>query len=387
MSFRILFLIIIPIIIFVSYLNAQIVNINENNITLIDGKPFFPLGLYIGNSPTEILAMQELDEISDSPFNTILNYEINAGSIDQIRKYLDVVNKKGLKIIYSIKDFYEGTKYYPKKIDRYKGEEEITRGIIKEFRDHPAILAWYHNDELPEKYIPRLKGRYKLIKDLDKNHPTFSVIFQINNAKSYIDTTDIIGIDPYPIPNKPISLVSEWVRSINDGNISKKPIWIVLQAHNIGIYSKDKHRSPTYEEMKCMAYQAIVNGVKGIMFYSYFDLKRDPSGFDSRWSDVKRLGEEIKSLIPIILSTEKTPKVQILSGSKSIHFTTKYHNKNIYIIAVNVSDKPISAEFVIPSESKNAIVLYEDRTLDIEKYTLKDYFPPVAVKIYEIKVD
>ncbi len=59
MSFRILFLIIIAIINFVSYLNAQIVSVNEDNITLIDGKPFFPLGLYIGNSPAELLAMQE----------------------------------------------------------------------------------------------------------------------------------------------------------------------------------------------------------------------------------------------------------------------------------------------------------------------------------------
>ncbi len=120
-----------------------------------------------------------MDEIANSPFNTVLNYEINTGNIEQIRKYLDAVNKSGLKIIYSIKDFYEGTKYYPKKVDKYKGEKEMTRGIINEFKDHPAILAWYINDELPEKYISRLKDRYRLVKDLDKDHPTWSVIFRL----------------------------------------------------------------------------------------------------------------------------------------------------------------------------------------------------------------
>lgn len=386
MLFRI-FLVSVILAICVSDLHAQKVSINEDNITLVDGKPFFPLGLYVGNGPAEESAMQELNEISNSPFNTIINYEINVGSLEQIKNYLDAVDKNGLKIIYSIKDFYEGTKYYPKKIDRYKGEEEMTRGIIKEFKDHTAILAWYHNDELPEKYIPRLKSRYKLIKDLDKNHPTWSVIFQIGYAKPYINTTDIIGIDPYPIPNKSISLINEWIRAINEENTSKKPIWIALQAHNTSIYLKEKHRSPTYEEMRCMAYQAIVNGVKGIIFYSYFDLKRDPMGFDARWSDVKKLGEEIKRLIPIILSTEKAPKVQNLSNSKNIYFTTRYYNKNIYVIAVNVSNKSLFAEFVIPTESKNTIVLNEDESINIEKYILKDYFPPLGVKIYQIKVD
>lgn len=373
--------------IYIPDLYAQKVSINKDNITLVDGKPFFPLGLYIGNGPATKEAYQELDEISKSPFNTILNYEINSGNTEQIRNYLDAVNSSGLKIIYSIKDFYEGTKYYPKKLDKYKGEDEMTRGIINEFKDHPSILAWYHNDELPEKYTSRLKRRYKMIKDLDKNHPTWSVIFQINNAKSYLDTTDIIGIDPYPIPNKPISLVSDWIKIINDTSESKKPMWVALQAHNTSIYLKDNHRSPAYEEMRCMAYQAIVNEAKGLIFYSYFDLKRDPIGFEHRWADVEKLGSEIKSLIPIILSTEKATKVQILSGSKNIHYTTKYYNKNIYIIAVNISDKLMDAEFIVSTESKTAKVLNEDRYLNIEKYVLKDYFPPISVRIYEIKAD
>ncbi len=176
------------------------------------------------------------------------------------------------------------------------------------------------------------------------------------------------------------------MKTINDNYVSKKTLWVALQAHNTSIYLKDKHRSPTYEEMRCMAYQAIVNGAKGIVFYSYFDLKRDPIGFDKRWPDVKKLAEEIRSITPIILSTEKTPKVQILSGSRNIHFTVKYYNKNIYIIAVNISDKPMETKFIIPSESRYAMALFEDRILNIEKYILKDYFPPIGVRIYEIKV-
>jgi hypothetical protein len=361
------------------------VYIDDNNITIVNDKPFFPLGLYIASDPNTDSAIRELNEIADSPFNTIMNYKINTGGIEQIRRYLDAVNEHGLKLIYSLKDFYEGTKYFPGKVGHYKGEEEMTHGVITEFRRHPSILAWYLNDELPSKYIPRLTKRYKTVKSLDPDHPTWIVIYQINELKSYLDTTDIIGTDPYPISKKPIAMVGEWTKLTRKSAGTKKAVWMVPQAHNLGLYSKEKQDSPTFEQMRCMAYQCLVNGANGLIFYSYPDLKRDPSGFESRWNDVKRLGTEIKSLMPILLSTEPMPKVQLLSGAKNILFSAKYYDGKLYIMAVNTSDQPQNVDFVISEEVKNVKVLFEDRTITIEKYHLKDTFSPIAVHVYEVE--
>ena len=364
------------------------VHIDDNNATVVDGKPFFPLGLYVGSAPATREAVDELDEIADSPFNTILNYQISEGKAAQVRQYLDAVDEHGLKIIYSIKDFYQGTKYYPGRIWRYRGEEEMTRGVIGEFKDHPAILAWYLNDELPPKYIPRLASRYRLVKQLDPNHLTWMAVYQVKELEDYLRTTDVIGTDPYPIPDRPISMVSRWTRLTRQAAGPKRAIWMVTQMHNAGIYRSDgvEYPSPTLKEMRCMAYQCLVNGANGLMFYSFFDLKRDPLGFQSRWTDVKKLGREIEELIPILLSTEEPPKAQLSSGGQNIHFTTKRHDGKLYILAVNVSREEHDAEFVISTETKDAEVMFEDRTILIEKYRLKDKFQPVAVHVYRVEI-
>ena len=101
------------------------VYIDENNATIINGKPFFPLGLYVGYAPPTSKAYDVLEKVAGSPFNTILNYQINEGSIAQIRRYLDAANQHDLKVIYSIKDFYQGTKYYPRRVGRYSGELRV----------------------------------------------------------------------------------------------------------------------------------------------------------------------------------------------------------------------------------------------------------------------
>jgi len=360
------------------------VHIDDNNVTIVDSKPFFPLGLYTGSGPETDGAFKELDEIADSPFNTIMNYGINGGSIEQIRRYLDAANKRGIKVIYSLKDFYEGTRYYPGKVGDYRGEEEMTRGVVTEFKDHPAILAWYLNDELPAGYIPRLTRRYELVKKLDPDHPTWAVLYQVNELAPYLRTADIIGADPYPVPDKSISMAGEWTQLVRKAVGNREAVWMVPQAHNTSLYSETMHKGPTFDEMRCMAYQCLVNGANGLIFYSFFDLKRDPSGFESRWSDVKKLGNEIKGLTPVLLSSEDTPKVQ--SSTMNIHFSTKRLDDKIYIIAVNASDKELDAEFVIPTESKSAKVLSEDRSVPIEDYRIKDKFPPITVHVYEISL-
>jgi hypothetical protein len=364
------------------------VYIDDNNATIVGSKPFFPLGLYAGQGPASDEAISELDEIADSPFNVIMNYGINNGSIKQIRSYLDAVNERGLKIIYSIKDFYRGTKYYPREVGPYRGEEEMTRGVIREFRDHPAILAWYLNDELPRSYIPRLTQRYRLVKQLDPNHPAWIVLYQVDELKFYLNTTDVMGADPYPISRRPISMASEWTQKTRKAAGSRKAVWMVSQAHNLGIYDDgdSEYTSPTFEEMRCMAYQCLVNGANGLIFYSFFDLKRDPLGFDKRWAEVKKLGAEIKSLMPVLLSTEEPPRVQLVKGSQYIHFSTKRHDGKLYILAVNVSREEQDAEFIISAEVEDAKVLFEERSVSMEKYRLTDKFQPIAAHVYEIQM-
>ncbi|NQT88459.1 hypothetical protein HQ560_16955, partial [bacterium] len=124
------------------------VYVDKQKRLIAEGKPFFPLGIYLGPTEDEHLA-----RIARAGFNTILCYGYGQGK--NPRAYLDRAQKHGLRVIYSIKDLYEGSKYY-----RPRGglsDIETMRKCIDDLRDHPAILAWYTNDELSPTWLPKLQ--------------------------------------------------------------------------------------------------------------------------------------------------------------------------------------------------------------------------------------
>jgi hypothetical protein len=63
------------------------------------------------------------------------------------RQQMDLAHKPGLKVIYSIKDWYAGSQWCPPSIRTIGDEEPQVRARVREFRNHPALLAWYLNDE------------------------------------------------------------------------------------------------------------------------------------------------------------------------------------------------------------------------------------------------
>ena len=83
--------------------------IDSRNRFLLNGDPFFPLGLYVVECPNGAY-LTELDEIADSPFDTLVNYGVNfcttPGDVshEQILSYLDALRDKNLKLIYSLKE-------------------------------------------------------------------------------------------------------------------------------------------------------------------------------------------------------------------------------------------------------------------------------------------
>lgn len=73
---------------------------------------------------------------------------------------------------------------------------------VTSFRDHPATLMWYLNDELGPALVPILESHQQLVQGLDYNHPTWSVLYEAPQIYDYANTCDTIGTDPYPIPTR-----------------------------------------------------------------------------------------------------------------------------------------------------------------------------------------
>jgi len=281
------------------------VYLDERNRTIVNGKPFFPFGWYFGPGPTSKDYQTHLDRVAASPFNTVMCYGVNVGGIPKVRDYLDALAARKLKIIYSIKDVFAGTAGYYEPALGFRGEETIVRGIVGEFKDHPAVLAWYLNDELPLAMRERLNARQRLVSELDPDHPTWAVLYQVDEFYGYLNSADVLGADPYPVSERPVATVGDWMRKCAAVSDGLRPLWMVPQAMDWACYRKDradKCRAPTLDEELVMSYLCLIHGARGLIYYSYFDLQRDRLGFDKRWADMLVLGNEVKQLFPALLS-------------------------------------------------------------------------------------
>ncbi len=268
---------------------------------IVDGKPFFPLGMYWSAVTTN-----KIETYAKGPFNCLMPYQAPK-SVD----LMDLCHAKGLKVIYSVKDVYYGTRWAPKGIETEADEVRYVTDRVERFKNHPALLAWYLNDELPLTMLPRLAARRDLMEKLDPGHPGWAVLYQYNSIREYMPSFDVVGTDPYPIPDKPAATATEWTRKTMKGTLGCKPAWQVPQAFNWAAYretpeAKAKCRAPTEAELRSMCWQCIANGANGLILYSFFDLEKRPNGeeFERRWAECCRVGEEIRAQFPVLLSDE-----------------------------------------------------------------------------------
>ena len=115
---------------------------------------------------------------------------------------MDMIHERGLKTFYSIKDCFEFGKYHPKAIESEDGELPYIRKKVEAVRDHPALLAWYLNDEAPLRHLDRLVTHLHWVEELDPEHPAWAVLCQIADIEGYFPASHAIGTDPLlPFPN------------------------------------------------------------------------------------------------------------------------------------------------------------------------------------------
>ncbi|HPY90766.1 MAG TPA: hypothetical protein PLT23_08565, partial [Lentisphaeria bacterium] len=330
--------------------------IDSHRRLIVDGKPFFPLGMYFGG-----VSESELATYRDSAFNCLMPYH------QLKRETLDMVEAAGIKVLYSVKDFYSGR-------GSLKTPEEAsarTASVAQAFKDHPAIIAWYINDELPLKMIDELSARRDQMEQLDPGRPTWVVLYQVNEVRNYIPSFDVIGTDPYPIPNRPPSLALNWARKTTNGAFGSFPNWMVPQAFNWASYWKgygktDEEvlacRAPTAAELKAMTWMCIAGGATGLVYYSWTDLhrmdkliadggralRRDP--FEERWAEVKAVAADVKRLDQVLLGIETplaiTPAPET---SDDIGFRLFGKDGETWLLVVNANnEKSATVTFTAP---------------------------------------
>ena len=347
--------------------------IDEHNRFILNGEPFFPLGLFVVQSLTDT---SQLDEIANGPFDTVMNYNINNGTDAQITNYLNQLQARNLKLIFSLKEY----------IGHRPDDISTITHKVNTFKRHPSIISWYMNDERGPEYLRELEARYQKVRELDDNHPVWSVHWNTDWLIQESHTTDIVGVDPYPIPHLPITNVS---RKADEANAAGKPLWLVPQIFSWTDYAGDFRaatgRPPTRDEMRAMTYLAINHGAKGLIYYSYFNIV-DYLDYTTRWPQIKEIASEVHFLRPVILSTQETRKNYIVCGNDNIDFKLMREGDTYYLFAVNTKKETITGvQFQNRQVGRPEMmhVLFENgRQVALSSGKFVDDFDPYEVHVY-----
>lgn len=169
--------------------------------------------------------------------------------------------------------------------------EQLLTQVVDAVKTHPGLGAWKGVDEPRNRFRgddwvrpAGLVRAYRRVKALDPNHPL--VITQapgspVEQLVPYRPSFDITGADIYPVAyppglhagtsNRDISVVGDVATTMRLA-AGPKPFWMTLQIAWSGITPSDDRpglvpRFPNLHQERFMAWQAILNGARGLMFF------------------------------------------------------------------------------------------------------------------------
>jgi hypothetical protein len=332
----------------------------------VGDKPFFPIGLYYAPAAKYAAAR-------DLGFNVV---DVWAATNGSTLWALDQAGALGLKVIVVLQAAYQDGVL----------DAARMRTFVTAFRDHDALLAWYLLDEPPASisrpYLRTLESAYSLVKSLDPHHPTLIVYNQLAPLRMLQHVSDIVGVDPYPVPNMPLSYVSHQIEQAGLVVMGRKPVWAIMQAFEKEVPGAGT-RYPTPAELHNMVYQALVGRAGAVYYFSYAWQGLLEVRSPALWQYLGVINRQVEALAPALLQgtdvgLERTVKSSPWLKTRAVSFSGQ-----TVIVAVNVRDESAALQLAGSCGGPlGAEVLFEDRRLRSSGGSVLDSMPPYGVRAY-----
>jgi len=350
----------------------------------------------------------------ENPFAELKKNGFNYIRAKAEKEQLDAANKNSLMTWIHVGSI--------KKDSEEKDKQHISE-IIEQYKTHPSVLCWEMEDE-PAYTWNSAEARIEpeplfktsnFIRQLDKEHLIFTnhaPVNLISTMQKYNNTTDVVAVDVYPIVPHGItpsyallpdgmqgdllntypSQVGEYVEKMKKVVNNAKPIFAVLQGFAWELLKPEKERTmdmvkfPTYLENRFMAYNAIVHGANGIVYWGW-KYTPQPSEFMKNLYKVTTELAEMQDVLAahtINLGITKQYHELGFSVDTGVEILAKKVNDKIYLLTVNSDKNPVKISLNGLSNYAKAKVLQENRTVDIHNGILTDTYKPFDVHIYYI---
>lgn len=327
--------------------------ITEDGRTLIDGKPYMPLGFF--TSLVRNRDMEKTEEafkkISAAGFNCVMEYWITSLRDDLPPDYYRLCRKYGLKVIYNFSGAYK------------QDVDDIVAAAKRHLGHGIPLLAWYTLDEATLAHIPPITRARRALNELTPGFPTWQV--NIREIPPYLGVADVLGGDHYLIGRHQgvLKQMNKYMSIAKSCRASA--MWYCPQCFNWANYDRDarndrekylaKDIEPSVNEMLAIAFLHASHGVKGFIFYMYDDIFRGPvpEKYAKRWEDVAEVGGVMKSLEPFILSTKPITELEVedvRGKTRAVVLTAEDGRKRVLVIGLDYENE---ARFTLPRDCRD----------------------------------
>lgn len=241
-------------------------------------------------------------------------------------------------------------------------------------------------------------------------------------VQTYRQAAEIFMMDQYPVPSQPMTWLSQSIDLAHSILREKEPemghgrnsqqtqgvcwggaeecftgtrrthaaqeVWAIIQA--FGGKKMKQHgwpRMPSYEEMRCLSFLALVHNARGLLFFTYSYLKKDSRA----WAGVQRIGRQVRALEHDLLLEARFQRVPVrvrsrfqvdAGGGPAVHTGIKWRDGECLLLAVNVIDRPVEAE--VGGLARNMQVLYDP--FSRKRYVVKKGTVLLDLDPYEVVV-
>ncbi len=370
-----------------------------------DGNPLFPLGCYeLPKDDAELKKMadsginlvrchnkQDLDRVASVGILGWVPLPLQSGSSDSLRKKIESLVKHPALAI------WEGPDEIVHNFTAWSGLYR-TKGIYKtpdEWRKQTPRAIEY-SEEQAKQIIPNIRDSIELIRTLDNSKRQIwineAAQSDLKFVRRYMNYIDITGCDIYPVreERQDLAIVGDATERWKQVGRNKKAVWMVLQAFSwseLGDYYGHKTEVyPSFAESRFMAYDVIVHGAKGILYWGSHYLKSN----EFRQS-LYALTSELEALQPFLVAPEyQNARISLIelsrdSSERGVKMSVRRTEGEWIIILVNEDNRTYMGVEITGIDALNSCaleLLYGSEKISVEQGELITRMKPFEVKVF-----
>jgi len=373
--------------------------------------PFLPCGFELLAGTTNY---ERIPEIAAAGFNTVVLQSVGTNSRDRAsaydvrlaRRVLDRLAQCGLEVVAATPDIppaREQKLFRDPSVKKMFGwqtrntpYEACVAGkvdYINALKDHPAVRIWQHYDEMygywergayPKKES-QIGDSYRAFRAADPCRLHWNNSTYAGRLYGGAESTDMASATIYTIryTGGAMNTVANGETLAQVGEkLGGKPgmagIWLQFYARDD--IAGDFGREPSAEELETMLYGCVIKGIRGLWFYSM----RPRS--NRLWFRGGELAREIASLAPVFALGRELP---FAATHPDLMGTCREENGTLTVITCNGAYYDATGKINLPAAYKRgtAKVLFENREVAFDNWTLKDDWKALSRHVYAIDIE